>query len=87
MDVYKENLESYGSLYKLKLRVVIRGDLYDKRVIGYIWSPTASMRTLKYLLADASKNKSRVHQFGFIGALLQANLKHIVFVQLYRRYG
>ena len=50
------------------------------------WSPTASMRTLKYLLADAAKHKARVHQFYFIGVFLQAKVKNRVFVKLDSRY-
>ena len=56
-------------------------------MVGDTWSPTASMRTLKYFLADAAKNKSRVHQLDFIGALLQANVKNRVFVKLDMRYA
>ena len=44
-------------------------------MIGDTWSPTASMRTLKYFLADAAKDKARFHQLDFIGAFLQANVK------------
>ena len=44
------------------------------------------MRTLKYFLADAAKNKARVHQLDFIGAFLQANVKDRVFVKLDKRY-
>ena len=51
-------------------------------MIGDTWSPTASMRTLKYFLADAAKHKESVHQLDFIGALLQANVKNRVFVKL-----
>ena len=51
------------------------------------WSPTASMRTLKYFLADAEKYKSRVHQLDFIGAFLQAKFKNRVFVKLDMRYA
>ena len=47
-------------------------------MIGDTWSPTASMRTLKYFLADAAKHKARVHQLDFIGAFLQANVKNRV---------
>ena len=50
------------------------------------WSPTASMRTLKYLLADANKHKSRVYQLHFIGAFLQAKVKNREFVNLDIRY-
>ena len=42
-------------------------------MIGDTWSPTASMRTLKYFLADAAKHRARVNQLDFIGAFLQAN--------------
>ena len=61
MDVYKANIQSDESLDKLKLRIVVRGYLQNKEMIGYTWSPTASMRSLKYFLADAAKHKSRVH--------------------------
>ena len=44
------------------------------------------MRTLKYFLADAAKNKEGVHQLDFIGAFLQAKLKNRVFVKLNNRY-
>ena len=47
-------------------------------MVGYTWSPTASMRTLKYFLEDASKYKEIVHQLDLIGALLQAKVKNIV---------
>ena len=45
-------------------------------MVGYTLSPTASMRTLKYFLADADKHKARVHQLYFIGAFLQAKVKN-----------
>ena len=46
-----------GSLDKLKLIIVVRGDLKNKEMVGDTWSPTASMRTLKYFLEDSAKNK------------------------------
>ena len=55
-------------------------------MVGDTWSPTASMRTLKYFLADAAKHKARVHQLYFIGAFLQAKEKNRVFVKLDIRY-
>ena len=70
MDVYKAKIQSDGSLENLKLRIVVRGDLQNKEIIGDTWSPTASMRTLKYFLVDAAKHKARVHQLYFIGAFL-----------------
>ena len=82
MDVYKSKKQSDGSLYKLKLRIVVRGDLHDKELVVYPWSPTASMRTLKYLLAYATKHKARVHQLYFIESFLQAKVKNRVFVKL-----
>ena len=44
------------------------------------------MRTLKYSLADAAKNKAIVHQLDFIGAFLEAKLKNRVIVKLDIRY-
>ena len=86
MDVLKAKIQSDGSLDKLKLRIVVRGDLQNKEMVGDTWSPTASMRTLKYFLADAAKHKSIVHQLDFIGVFLQAKLKNRVFVKLDIRY-
>ena len=67
MDVYKDKIKSDGSLDKLKLRIMVRGDLQNKELVGDTWSPTASMRNLKYLFTDATKHKARVHQLDFIG--------------------
>ena len=61
MDVYKANIQSYVCLDKLKLKIVVRGDLQNKYMIGETWSQTSSMRTLKYFLEDYSKHKARVH--------------------------
>ena len=55
-------------------------------MVGDTCSPTASMRTLKYLLADEAKHKARVHQLYIIGAFLQAKVKNRVFVKLDIRY-
>ena len=70
IDFYKGNIQSGASPEKLKLIIVVRGDFQNKDMIGDTWYPTAAMRALKYFLADASKNKARVHQLYFIGALL-----------------
>ena len=86
MDVYKAKIQSDGSLDKLKLIIVVRGDLQNKETVGNTWSQTAYMRNLKYLLVDATKHKARVHQLDFIGAFLQAKVKNIVFVKLDIRY-
>ena len=48
-------------------------------MVGDTWSPTASMRTLKYFLADVTKHKAIVHQLDFIVAFLQAKVKSRVF--------
>ena len=45
MDVYKAKIQSDGSLDKLKLIIVVRGDLQNKELVGNNWSPTTSMRT------------------------------------------
>ena len=62
MDVYKAKIQYDGSMDKLKLRIVVRGDLQNKEMVGDTWSPTASMRTLKHFLADTAKHKAIVHQ-------------------------
>ena len=55
-------------------------------MVGDTGSPTASMRTLKYVLADAAKHRAIVHQLDFIGAFLKAKVKKRVFVKLDIRY-
>ena len=47
MDVYKAKIQSDGRLDKLKLKIVVRGDLKNKELFGDTWSSTASMRTFK----------------------------------------
>ena len=56
-------------------------------MVGDTWSPTASMRNLKYFLEESAKHKARVHQLDFIGALLQAKVKNRFFVKLDMRYA
>ena len=87
MNVYKKKIQSDESLDKLKLRVVVRGDFQNKELVGDTWSPTFSMRTLKYFLPDSTKHKARVHQLDFIGAFLQEKVKNRVFVNLDSRYS
>ena len=86
MDVYKAKIQSDGILDRLKLRILVRVYLQNKELVGYTWSPTTSMRTLKYFLADATKHKVRVHQLDFIGAFMQAKVMNRLFVKLYIRY-
>ena len=66
MDGYQVKNQSDESLDKLKLRIVVRGYLQNKELVGYTWSPTASMRNIKYFLTDAAKHKARVYQLYFI---------------------
>ena len=73
MDFYKSMIQSDGSLDNLKLRILVRGDLKNKEMVGDTWSPTAFIMTLNYLLADAAKHKARVHQLDFIGLQECAN--------------
>ena len=47
MDVYKAKIQYDGSIEKLKLIIVVRGEMQNKELVGDTWSPTASMRTLK----------------------------------------
>ena len=86
MDVYKANIQYDGSLEKLKLRIVVRGDLQNKETVGNTWLPKAYTRTLKYFLAYAAKYKVIFHQLDFIGSFLQAKVKNRVFFKLDIRY-
>ena len=36
MDVYKEKIKSDGSLDRLKLTIIVRGDLHNKELVGDI---------------------------------------------------
>ena len=87
MGVYKEKIQYDRSLDKLKLRIVVRGDLHNKETIGDTWYPIAPTRNLKFFLADDIKHKAIVYQLDFIGSFLQANVKHRVFVKLESSYG
>ena len=51
-------------------------------MVGDTWSPTASIRTLKYCLADASKHKARVQQLDIIGEFFKEKVKNIFFLKL-----
>ena len=46
MDVYKAKIQPDGIIYKLKLRIVVRGDIQNKEMVGDTCSPTAFMRNL-----------------------------------------
>ena len=83
----RAKIQSDGSLDKLKLIIVVRGYMQNKELVGDNWSPTASMRNLKYLLLCETKHKARVHQSDFIGELLQAKVKKRVFMKLDSRYA
>ena len=37
MDVYKDKILYDGSLDKLKLRIVVRGDMHNKELVGDTW--------------------------------------------------
>ena len=37
IDVYKAKIQSDGSLHKLKLRIVVRGDQQNKEMVGDTW--------------------------------------------------
>ena len=55
MDVYKARIKSDGSLDKLKLRIVVRGDLQNKDMIIDTWYQTSSIIILESFQADYSK--------------------------------
>ena len=87
MDSYKAKIQYDGILDKLKLRILVRGNLQNKELVGDTWSPTASMRNINTSLADAVNHKARVHQLDFIGLFLQSKVKNKVFVNLDSRYA
>ena len=87
MGVYKDKIQSYGSLDKLKLIIVVRIYLQNTELVGDTWSPTASTRNLKYLLADAVKHKLIAYQLYFIGEFLQEKVKNRVFVKWDSKYA
>ena len=82
MDGYKTKIQPDGSLEKLKLIILVRGDMQNKELVGDTWSPTASMRTLEYFLADTVNHKAVVHQLEFIGVFLHKKVKNRVFLKL-----
>ena len=86
-DVYKAKIHSDGSLDKVKLRIVVREDLQNKELVRENRPPTASMRTLKYLLEYAAKHKARVQQLYYIGSFFQEKVNNRVFVKLESRYA
>jgi hypothetical protein len=86
METNKAKIKSDGSLDKLKCRIVVRGDLQDT-AMGDSWSPTAYFRSLKMFLADAARNRCRVHQQDFMGTFLQANVRERIFVTLSKVFG
>ena len=85
MDVYMAKNKYDGNLYKLKF--FVRGDLHNRDLVGYTWSQTASISTLKYLLSDATKYKTRFYQLDFIGLFLKVKVKNRVFVKLDSGYA
>ena len=87
LDVYKAKIQYDGSLDKLKLIILVRGDMNNKELVVDTLSPTDSMRTLKYLLADDVKYKARLYQLNFVGSLLQAKVKNRIFMKVDSRYA
>ncbi len=78
-------IKSNGSLDRLKCRIVVRHYLQDTAMEDS-WSPTAPFRSLKMFLADAARNRCRVHHLDFVGAFLQANIRGGIFVTLPKVY-
>ena len=56
MAVYKTKIQSDGNIEKLKLIIVVISE--KNEIIGDTWSPTGSMRSLKYLLEYTTKHKA-----------------------------
>ena len=82
MDVYQEKIQSDGSLDKLKLIIIARGDLQNEETIGDNWSTKAPIKTTKNKFSDSYKHEARVNKLDFVGEFLKSNVKHRVFVKL-----
>jgi len=87
METFKVKVRSDGSLDKLKMQLVVRGDLQDKNITEDKWSPSASFRSLKMFLAHAARLKARVKQLDFVGAFLQAKMRTRMFVTIPKIYA
>jgi hypothetical protein len=87
METFKVKVRSDGSLDKLKMQLVLRGDLQDKNITEDKWSPSASFRSLKMFLAHAARLKARVKQLDFVGAFLQAKMRTRMFVTIPKIYA
>ena len=70
MDVYREKTQSDGSLDKLKLIVVVRGDLHNEELVGDNWFPTASTRTLKYFFVIFCQEQVKIASVIFYWSIL-----------------
>ena len=80
--VFKVKIKANGSIDKLKARLVCRGDLQKLPPDEDTWSPTASMRLLKFFIGDAARNQRQIKQADFIAAYLQAKVKQRIFVKI-----
>jgi hypothetical protein len=87
MEIFKVKVKSDGLLDKLKMRLVVWGDMQDKTITEDKWSPTASFRSLKMFLAHASWLKVKVKQLDFIGTFLQVKMQTRMFVTIPKVFG
>ena len=83
----KQKIDLLEVFTSSKLRILVKGYLNNKELVGDTWSTTDSMRTLKYLLEHSVNHKSRVHQSDFIAAFLQGKVQNTVFLKLDSRYA
>ena len=67
MDVYKSKIQSDESLDKLKLRIVVRGDLQNKEMVGDTWSPTIYLFCKSPLTTILNFNLSRLPSDWILG--------------------
>ena len=80
-------IQSDGSIEKLKLRILVGGDLQNNEVIRDIWYPTASMRTLKYFPRKCFHEQSKGTPIGFHWSISTVQCKPYSLVKLDIRYG
>jgi hypothetical protein len=69
-------------VYKLKLKICVREDLYKKKdpTMEDPHPPETSMRMSKLLMLDSAGHKARIFQLGLIGAFLQERTRSRVFI-------
>ena len=76
----------YGGLDKLQTRICLRGNMQIKDY-SISWLPTTLNRLLKYFVADAAMNHSKIFQSDFIQTFIQPKATEQMFVILNKKFS